>query len=324
MSKVECEAVEVVAYVDEHGTVISVGRQGAWISGHDRAIPDCWDRLMTVDQHQRIVAAKDAEIARLEADNRSKNGSMKAFCEQIAKIQRAVKNRDKMLEKLRAQIAAQQADVPVGWTLSVDQAPRSGKAVLAFYLNSHGKGRRIRAEYIARWTVQAEGFDPDPDTECVEYSEQDDAYYILEGWYELIDNWDDYSRIAVNEGVITHWMDMPAAPAAPQPVETQAARDVLAERQRHVTSEGWTPDHDDEHGAGEMAAAAACYAMQEAKVAWQRHDTDTPARWPWPWSMAWWKPAGARRNLVKAGALILAEIERLDRAAPASDSREGQ
>lgn len=59
------EVPEVVAYVDEHGTTVSIGRQGAWISGHDRAIPDCWDKLMTVAQHSRIVAAKNAEIARL-------------------------------------------------------------------------------------------------------------------------------------------------------------------------------------------------------------------------------------------------------------------
>jgi hypothetical protein len=41
--------------------------------------------------------------------------------------------------------------------------------------------------------------------------------------------------------------------------------------------------------------------------------TSTPTDWPWPES--WWKPTGDRRNLVKAGALILAEIERIDRAA---------
>lgn len=34
----------------------------------------------------------------------------------------------------------------------------------------------------------------------------------------------------------------------------------------------------------------------------------------WPWSRAWWKPASRRRCLIKAGALILAEIERIDRA----------
>ncbi|HHG5326055.1 TPA: hypothetical protein ACPWPG_001447 [Pseudomonas aeruginosa] len=37
----------------------------------------------------------------------------------------------------------------------------------------------------------------------------------------------------------------------------------------------------------------------------------------WPWDEQWWKPSTARRDMVKACALALAEIERLDRAAPA-------
>lgn len=89
---------------------------------------------------------------------------------------------------------------------------------------------------------------------------------------------------------------------------TAAARDVLAERRRQIEAEGWTPEHDDEHGAGEMAAAAACYALNAAGCGCE------VAR-NWPWDRSWWKPSTARRDLVKAAALILAEIERLDRAA---------
>lgn len=37
----------------------------------------------------------------------------------------------------------------------------------------------------------------------------------------------------------------------------------------------------------------------------------------WPWDESWWKPTTPRRDLVKAAALILAEIERLDRMAAA-------
>jgi hypothetical protein len=113
--------------------------------------------------------------------------------------------------------------VQEGWTLAADQVPQTGKAVLAHYTNSHGMGRRIRAECIAAWTVQAEDVS-DPDTECVEYSKQDDAYYLTAGWYELVDNWDEYGRIAVNEGVITHWMPLPAAPA---PTVEPARSDVV-------------------------------------------------------------------------------------------------
>jgi hypothetical protein len=86
---------------------------------------------------------------------------------------------------------------------------------------------------------------------------------------------------------------------------TPAAADVLAERQRQISAEGWTPEHDDEHSRGEMASAAACYAVVHKGI---------DLRPLWPWSPYWWKPTDRRRNLTKAGALILAEIERLDRA----------
>lgn len=89
-------------------------------------------------------------------------------------------------------------------------------------------------------------------------------------------------------------------------VESPALRDVAAERQRQITAEGWTPEHDDEHENGQLAAAAACYAL------FANMQVTTPA--PWPWSLNWWKQSGQRRDLVKAGALILAEIERIDRS----------
>lgn len=112
-----------------------------------------------------------------------------------------------------------------------------------------------------------------------------------------------------------------AAPCAPaQPVLTQAARDVLAERQRQITAEGWTPEHDDEHDTGELAGAAACYAGHVNARQWvigtERDDyASEPAPDQWPWDEAWWKPKNPRRDAIRAAALLIAEIERLDRAA---------
>lgn len=91
--------------------------------------------------------------------------------------------------------------------------------------------------------------------------------------------------------------------------------DVLAERRRQISDEGWTPEHDDQHGDGELAAAGATYALSAASGI-----VEQPFHRTWPWLNAWWKPTDPRRDLVKAGALILAEIERLDRA----DKQEGQ
>jgi len=98
----------------------------------------------------------------------------------------------------------------------------------------------------------------------------------------------------------------PSALGTPEAPQTAAARDVLAERQRQVEQEGWTPAHDDAYVDGQLASAAVAYAQAY-----------TPYLVPssWPWAVEWFKAGNDRRNMVKAGALILAEIERLDRAA---------
>lgn len=90
---------------------------------------------------------------------------------------------------------------------------------------------------------------------------------------------------------------------------SQGVIEIMNERTRQIEQEGWTTEHDDMHGAGEMAEAAACYALSINDGL----GAGVPARWPW--CARWWKPTTARRNLVKAGALIAAEIDRLDRMA---------
>jgi hypothetical protein len=96
---------------------------------------------------------------------------------------------------------------------------------------------------------------------------------------------------------------------------SNATNDVINERLRQQDSEGWTPEHDDQHTHGEMAAAALCYI---GEVCWRRNHPQAalisapPAEWPW--DATWWKPKGDRADLVRAAALIIAEIERLDRA----------
>ncbi|MEJ3609981.1 hypothetical protein R5031_32440 (plasmid) [Pseudomonas aeruginosa] len=107
----------------------------------------------------------------------------------------------------------------------------------------------------------------------------------------------------------------PAAQAGQMP---QAWLDVQAERRRQITAEGWTPEHDDEHSHGQIARAAACYALAGSSAP----NDGTAAllvSLAWPWDEQWWKPTTVRRDMVKACALALAEIERLDRAAPGKE-----
>lgn len=106
--------------------------------------------------------------------------------------------------------------------------------------------------------------------------------------------------------------------ATTQPAEQSGAiADIASERRRQIEVEGWTPEHDDEHCYGEMAKAAACYAAGQVVSAIPHEmDSDRGAagyRSLWPWDFKWWKPKAYRANLVRAGALIVAEIERLDR-----------
>ena len=83
---------------------------------------------------------------------------------------------------------------------------------------------------------------------------------------------------------------------------------IAAERKRQVEVEGFTTERDVKlYPTGQLVAAALCYA-------------DAPF-WHsrWPWSSDWWKPStDPIRNLVKAGALIAAEIDRLQSSMPSA------
>jgi hypothetical protein len=88
---------------------------------------------------------------------------------------------------------------------------------------------------------------------------------------------------------------------------------ILNERRRQITEEGWTPEHDFEHGGGDLARAAVAYVLASYEdglfMEGELDVSDPTAAWPWPDG---WKPSGDPiRNLTKAGALIAAEIDRL-------------
>lgn len=96
-----------------------------------------------------------------------------------------------------------------------------------------------------------------------------------------------------------------------------AMQAIIAERYRQKEVEGWSDEHDDNHQPGELARAAAAYAHTAGLhvLAGDEFGRAKDLYCPnvWPWSLDWWKPQDFRRDLVRAGALIVAELERWDR-----------
>ena len=106
------------------------------------------------------------------------------------------------------------------------------------------------------------------------------------------------------------------------PPASAATRDVIAERDRQIKSEGYDTEHDDAHQNDEIAAYATFYAMPPAARDWPAQETGYGMTWGQAIIPADWGPPKAcdrRQELVKAAALLVAEIERLDRAKKTED-----
>lgn len=79
----------------------------------------------------------------------------------------------------------------------IETAPKTGKKVVLFYLNRNNLPRTV----MARWLTDEQAAETDADGVGLEG-----------GWYECIDNWDDYTEVAIHEGEPSRWMPLPAPP----------------------------------------------------------------------------------------------------------------
>ncbi|HEP8699044.1 TPA: hypothetical protein VDU52_001425 [Pseudomonas aeruginosa] len=94
------------------------------------------------------------------------------------------------------------------------------------------------------------------------------------------------------------------------------ALDVLAELYRQIQVERHNPVDNAAHQAGELALAATCYADEAiTQICCPARDpylTHLVPGW-WPLEHSWWKPSlDARKNLVKAAALLIAQGDVID------------
>ena len=82
---------------------------------------------------------------------------------------------------------------------------------------------------------------------------------------------------------------------------------IREERRRQIEQEGYNDMHDRHHTPQVLCRAAIGYALHEDP---SKLVADAAANL-WPWSNEFWKPKDQLRNLVRAGALIAAAIDRL-------------
>lgn len=105
------------------------------------------------------------------------------------------------------------ADAPTAspWHRVEDGLPESGTHVLVFCeIRGIGgyRGHYVCDAYHADPKTIKCGYEDDVDGE---YDEETDEYYLPEGWWEVIKNWEDYSSIAISD-FVTHWMPLPEPP----------------------------------------------------------------------------------------------------------------
>lgn len=97
------------------------------------------------------------------------------------------------------------------WIPVTERLPESGVHVL---VACEMYGQYLSGQYVCdgfyadRYTQKVENVDYDI---ACEYCEEDDEYYLWQGWYEVIKNWDDYNSVVIGD-TVTHWMPLPEPP----------------------------------------------------------------------------------------------------------------
>ncbi|EPQ1932798.1 hypothetical protein L4V55_000210 [Pseudomonas aeruginosa] len=295
----QAERPEVVGVRYEDGTILSAEDCGIALEVCARVQTP----LMTVAQHERIVEARW-------------NRAMDLLLDHVSRISEKFKaERDAAL----ARVAEMERQEPAGWLAyhfggkrhgTVYGGPCGTKEEIERYIQqverSDDSITLQGKPFYAAPVAQAQHSVPEKVRTLLSRA-QCEIEHLAECLENVCEDEEDFDvREDVADGRVVAADIAHMLAAAPGKEVPQAWLDVQAERRRQVEAEGWTPEHDDLYCAAELPRAAAAYILNGA-------NDEAPAIWPFV--AKWWKPRDARSNYVRAGALILAEIERIDRVA---------
>ena len=99
------------------------------------------------------------------------------------------------------------------WINVNDRLPEDEKNVLVCCKNDYGRRYVCEAYHVNHHSVEANIYwNEDADWD---YDEEEDKFYVPEGWYEVIHNWDEYGSVGIY-GTVTHWMYLPELPMEEQ------------------------------------------------------------------------------------------------------------